>query len=522
MKNITSLLVVLLFFAMNNISVRGQSLKISASPDRVYTAIDIPFDRVATIKPKSTSETTSKYWTIGCETVDRDYTIYDEYKEYLSPLGFRKARFQAGWAKTEKQKGIYNFDWIDKIVDDMASRNMELWMELSYGNPIYPGGGGYDLGAGLPVSEEALKAWDKWVETMVTRYKGKIHEWEIWNEPDLRSVKHEITDDEPEHRAKADANSPEGLAMFNLRTAKIIKRIDPEAKIAGLAIVRLEKLEYIEKYLQVFKENNSLDLLEWISFHGYPYNPDDMYTKLGVEDNLKKARELVASYSPNLKLRQGESGCPSEYPVKHHALRNYNWTELTQAKWFLRRMMGDMGNDIPDASVFCIMDMTYLYKAGTPEQYKFYNRFGLLRADSVKQVEKIKQSYYAVQNVISAFDQPLVRVKDAKCKVKAANEITSYVYKNKENGKKVIVMWDGTQIPADSYKTQKATVSIENSGFTDPVWIDLLSGRVYKISFSSWKRVGNSETFEVPVYDSPVLITDRNTILTQEYKKCQD
>lgn len=506
MKIIAHSLVLLLFLMMNILSVNGQSLKVSKSQDRVHTDLDVPFERVATIQPRSSHQTTSKYWTIGCETVDRDYTIYDEYKDYLTHLGFRKARFQAGWAKTEKVKGTYNFGWIDDVVTDMTSRNMELWMELSYGNPIYPGGGGYDLGAGIPTSEEALAAWDRWVEAMVSRYKDKIHEWEIWNEPDFKTL---------------ESNSAEELARFNLRTARIIKRIDPSAKIAGLAIVRLSSLGYIESFLKVFKENNALDLLDWISFHGYPRNPDDMYRiHGGVKDNLEKARQLVASFSPNIKLRQGESGCPSEYQVKHHALNNYNWTELTQSKWFLRRMMDDLGHDIPDASIFCIMDMTYLYKVGTPDQYKFYNRFGLIRCDSTKRVEKIKMSFYGVQNVISAFDQPIVRIKDAKCSVKAKNDITSYVYKNTKTNNKMIVVWDGTNIPADTYKTQDATLSIENSGLKNPVWADLLSGRIYQIPAKSWKKSGNTDTFEIPVYDSPILIVDKETLFTEDYKDC--
>lgn len=506
MKNIIQALVLTVFLTTSVMSINGQSLKVSKSQDRVSKALDVPFERIATIQPRSTHQTTSKYWTIGCETVDRDYTIYDEYKEYLTNLGFRKARFQAGWAKTEKQHGVYDFGWIDEIVADMASRNMELWMELSYGNPIYPGGGGYDLGAGIPVSEEALVAWDKWVEAMVTRYKDKVHEWEIWNEPDFKPLK---------------SNSAEDVARFTLRTAKIIKRIDPSAKIAGLAIVRLSSLEYIERFLQVFKDNDSLDLLDWISFHGYPRNPDDMYRiHGGVKDNLDKARKLVDSFSPKIKLRQGESGCPSEYQVKHHALNSYNWTELTQAKWFLRRMMDDLGHDISDASVFCIMDMTYLYKVGTPEQYKFYNRFGLIRCDSVKQVEKIKMSYYAVQNVISAFDQPIERVKSAGCTIEGQNDITSYVYRNIKTNNKMIVVWDGNNIPADTYKTQEVRLSIQNSGMKNPVWVDLLSGRIYKIPSQAWTKLNDVDVFQIPVYDSPILIVDNGTLFAEDYKDC--
>lgn len=466
--------------------VHAQPLFIDTSPDRVSTGLDISFERVATIQPKSTYQTGNKYWTIGCETVDRDYTIYDEYKNYLAPLGIRKARFQCGWAKTEKVKGQYDFAWIDKIVDDMASQNIEMWAELSYGNPLYEGGGGVDLGGGLPTSEEALKAWDKWVEDMVTRYKGKIHEWEIWNEADGNRQ-----------------NTPQQLAEFNLRTAKIIKRIDSNAKIAGLTLCHLDRFDYIQEFLNVFKKAGALDLIEWVSYHGYPRNPDEMYSS-----SFNEIRSLLKQQAPNIKLRQGESGCPSEYQMKYHALSNYHWCELTQAKWFLRRMMGDLGHDIDESSVFCMMDMVYLYDVGKTEKFKFYNRFGLIRCDSMKRAEKIKQSYYAVQNTISVFDQPLIHIKESQVSISASKEITAFEYQNTDTKAKMLVMWDGTQIPADTYKTEDMVVSIKKSNIKNPVWVDLLTGRVYKIPSTSWKKSGDADVFEVPIYDSPVVITD--------------
>lgn len=82
-------------------------------------------------------------------------------------------------------KGVYDFEWLDKIIDDALSQDVQPWLQVSYGNPIYPGGGEAALAGGIPTSEEALEAWDQWVEAMVNRYKEKVKEWEIWNEPDI-------------------------------------------------------------------------------------------------------------------------------------------------------------------------------------------------------------------------------------------------------------------------------------------------------------------------------------------------
>ena len=79
---------------------------------------------IGVIAPKSLSETRNDL-TIGCETLDRDYADYHKYKEYLAELGIRKIRLQAGWAKTEKEKGVYDFAWLDSIIDDAVSRGIE-------------------------------------------------------------------------------------------------------------------------------------------------------------------------------------------------------------------------------------------------------------------------------------------------------------------------------------------------------------------------------------------------------------
>jgi GH35 family endo-1,4-beta-xylanase len=163
----------------------GFAQKIDTSINRVKTDFKVDFKRIGTLKPKSTNEIKSSNWIIGCETLDRNFTDYEQYKEYLVPLGIKRLRMQAGWAKTEKTKGVYDWDWMDKIINDAVSRGLEPWLETGYGNTIYEGGGGINLSAGIPSSNEALRAWDKWVAALVYRYKDNVYEWEVWNEPNF-------------------------------------------------------------------------------------------------------------------------------------------------------------------------------------------------------------------------------------------------------------------------------------------------------------------------------------------------
>src|SRR5690606_20843379 len=92
-------------------------------------------------KPLMTREIKASTWSIGGETIDRDYTDYQSYKYYLDSLGAKRIRLQGGWAKCEKVKGQYDFAWLDAIIPDAHSRGVSPWVEFSYGNPIYEGGG---------------------------------------------------------------------------------------------------------------------------------------------------------------------------------------------------------------------------------------------------------------------------------------------------------------------------------------------------------------------------------------------
>lgn len=222
--------------------------------------------------------------TIGCETLDRDYADYDEYKDYLTRLGMKKIRLQAGWAKTEKVKGVYDFAWLDHIIDDAHSRGMTILLETSYGNPIYKGGGTPYLKGGWPSSPEALNAWDNWVRAMAERYQDKVSEWEMWNEPDIN------------YEQIKDYKS---IVDLNIRTAEIIKSVNPDAKIAALALALIDNTELIENCLKEFQDRGKLDLFTWITYHQYVYRPEEMYPMV---DTFKT---ILKKYSDKIILRQG-------------------------------------------------------------------------------------------------------------------------------------------------------------------------------------------------------------------------
>lgn len=458
---------------------------IDKSGDRVKTPLEVSFKPLGTIKPRSTKEIEASRITIGGETLDRDFAIFDEYKVYLPLLGVKKIRLQAGWAKTEKKKGEYDWKWLDEIINFAVANDIEPWLETSYGNPIYEGGGGTGLLNSLMTSEEGYAAWDRWVEALANRYKDRVKEWEIWNEPD--HPMQEI--------------NPETIAALNIRTAEIIKKAQPDAKIAGLAFASHTDTVYLDRFLKYIADRDKLPLFHWISYHSYNYRPEGSYP------GVMSLKRVLNRYSPDLLLRQGENGAPSNY-IPSFALDKYYWTEYSQAKYNLRRILGDLGRDI-ETSIFTIIDLNY--RGSNP----VLNMKGIIQSDTSGIAIRPKVAYYSLQNAAAIFDNSLEVNKAFSFTGPAAKSLSVFGFQQKNTKKQLVAIWEDAKIPGNRFKTESVDVVLRNVAFKNPVWIDLLTGKVYEIPKDKWTRQGDTMRFTIPVYDSPVLIVEKSLVRYQ-------
>lgn len=418
--------------------------------------------------------------TVGCEVLDRDYADYHSYKEYLSALGIRKIRLQAGWAKTEKTKGVYDFAWLDEIIDDAVARGLEPWLQTSYGNPVYQGGGTPFLAGGWPESEEALNAWHRWVEAMALRYKGKVHEWEIWNEADL---------------TKTFKKNPIPFVDFTLETARTIRRVDPEAKIATFAWAGWRP-ELFSTCMSYIKDKGALELMDWITYHYYTYRPEDMYAK------VDRMQDSLSRYSSRIVLRQGETGAPSKGHLGG-ALDHYDWTETSQAKWDLRRMLSDKGKAIP-TTVFSISDMNY----GVRDNIVKKNVKGLLETDGQNKVIRPKEAFHAVRNLVSLWN---VMGSPARCAATVGGEgdYSLYAFESSE-GDRSYALWEDSSVPSNILAMWPVRLEIQDHAFHKPVCVDIRTGQVYSVRCT--RGVNGGCILELPAYDSPVLVVEKHRL----------
>ena len=425
------------------------------------------FKEIGRLAVRDAKDIKASKWSIGCETLDRDYADWTAYRHLLGPLGAKHGRLFSGWAKTEQEKGLYDFSWLDPQVREMAAAGVKPWICLSYGNPVY----GSDFRLGMRVKQvtenaEAFEAWLRYVAACVSRYKDVVDEWEIWNEPF--------------------GQGPEYAELF-YRTAKAIRAVQPDAKCFCTAVTFPGDYTCV---LERLKAENALDLGSYFIYHPYDANPDDSYAT-----RAEPLRRLVKSYSGAFDIMQGEGGCPSQLEFAH-ALKNIEWTEYAQAKWNLRRAIGDAARSIP-SSVFTMIDLQYTF---------MLQSFGLVRSNALKETVYRRPSYYAMQNVYAIFDDDTLP--QGRGTVRAAGrEMESAHFKR--FGQSWRFYWFCDRRPSSDLAFERVDIEIAEK-LLRPVWVDMITGRVFEIPESS---VGQTESGislkDVPMWDSPVAIVSR-------------
>lgn len=467
--------------------------------DRVQTTLNPGLKRIGTLKPRGAREVGRSNLAIGCEMLDRDYGNFENFKAYIEPLGIKRIRLQAGWAKTEKTKGVYNFAWLDRQVDYLCAQGMDVLMETSYGNPLYRGGGGPALSDGIPSGDEGLAAWDAWINALASHYKGRVRDWSTWNEPN-----------------GCKQNTPELVADNNIRTAAIIKKHIPDARIAGMVLTN-PSVRFAEPYMKILQAQGKTGLFEWMIYHDYSLNPDSVFPR------VEQFAAVIQRYAPGMKIWQGESGATSS-PHYSAPISSAPWnSELTQCKWNARRLIGDLGHGI-ESLVFTFYDPAYDH----PERYtkfvdplwirtrtdRFMKRMGLIKCNEDGKVLKVKPAYYTVQNVASVFDRSLEPVAAAACDVQCAKKTAAYLFRKTGNGPYLLAFWDCSNHPENENETSAAQITLPGIVFQEPVWVDVVTGAIYELPRDRIATEGHKTTLrDIPLYDAPALITDKRVVV---------
>lgn len=456
--------------------------------------------KVGQIMPKNSKDIKKSKIGLGFEKLDRN--VFDPEKAYdkVAEAGVKWARLQSGWARTEKEKGVYDFEWIDKIVNNFVERGIEPWVCLCYGNALYNKEAEKVFGAvGCPpiFTDEQKKGWESYVKAFVKHFEGRVNYYEVWNEPDGKWC------------WKHGPNATE-LGLFTRDTGKYIKEVNPNAKVIG-GVICSKNLAYLSEAF----ETGMGDYLDFVSFHEYTNDETKVF------ETVEAFTELAHYYNPKIRLIQGESGSQSR-TGGHGALWTAGWTEEIQAKQLARHTIADLMSGVHFTSYFSCMDMIEALNGtvGDTNSYLDYGYFGVLGAEFDENGKSVgtyykKPSYYALQNICSIFAEdfelckmPLIfwgMVSDLTMDhdLKRTQVVTGG-FKNK-NGR-AFAYWYPSNILTTSVDT--VTEMIFFTEYDKFRVVDVMDGSIYEIPEEMIERKGHGvyRINDMPVKDTPLLL----------------
>ena len=458
--------------------------------------------KIGSVKPVHSTQVKESTLGLGFEKLDR--AVFDPEKAYdkVAALGVKWIRIQSGWARTEKEPGVYDFAWFDDIVGNLLRRGLRPWVCLCYGNPLYDEEAAKVFGAvGCPPvrSEEQKRAWQRYVAALVSRYRGKITCYEVWNEPDGKWCwKHGVS-------------GTEYGELVNL-TAAAVREADPGAKVIGGALC-IYDLKWIRDVLAT-GAGRQMDIL---TYHGY--SPDEWHSI----EWMRPVKALCLRENPAIEFAQGETGTQSRSDGAG-ALRGMAWTPVRQAKFLARHLLAHMFEGVKFNSYFSCMDMIEALNGtvGDKASYLDYGYFGVLGAefdaDGVSTGEyKPKPSYRTLQVLAAIFREKFsvqelpVRVTPADSSLLARREDPGRSLFScgfaKPNGSAAFVYWMPAEILTTTYE---ATITIECCSLPgEAKLIDLLEGTIYSIPESMVENDGKGyrRFLHLPLRDYPLLLT---------------
>jgi hypothetical protein len=458
--------------------------------------------KVGKVKAKSALEVKNSRLGIGFEKLDRD--VFDPEKAYdkVAKIGVKWIRLQSGWQRTEREKGVYHFEWLDKVVDNLLVRGLRPWMCLCYGNDLYTERAKTAYGAvGCPPiqTEEERQAWQNYVKAIAQHFKGRVMEYEVWNEPDGDGC------------WKFGPNATD-LGNFTIATAKALKEVDPEIKVFGVALMA-PRLNFIN---QAFCTGMGA-YIDAVTFHEYTTD------ERRVPDRVRSLAGLVQHYNPKLEVIMGESGSQSR-SGGNGALWPCAWTPRRQAKQLLRHMVQDLTTEVKFTSYFSCMDMIEALNGvvGEVATYTDYGYFGVLGADFDEEGRSVgtyteKPSFYALQTLAAVFSEDfeqcniaLLQEPEKSDRIAGRDvaiwDMTTAAFR-RQNGSYAYVYWRPTELLTTEYE---ATVSFECSALPEKMrLIDMIDGTVYKIPDSMMEKdeYGTVHVHNLPIKDYPMVLT---------------
>lgn len=211
------------------------------------------------------------------------------------------------WGMVEQSRGKYWWTGLDRAVAAANERNVEItyvlgstprWAATHTYQGTYPN-------KGAASNPRYISDWRRWVRNVVTRHGDSIDAYQIWNEANLRTFWQ---------------GTPRQMAILTLEAKKIIRRLDPTAKVVSASTsVRLASAynRFFPAYLKQLRR------LRWpvdvFAIHTYgPSTAAPVVRAKYIKRTRKLLKEARAPRRPiwDTEINYGIAGPGWRYPDK--------------------------------------------------------------------------------------------------------------------------------------------------------------------------------------------------------------
>jgi len=200
------------------------------------------------------------------------WTNLDKDLALATEIGATHVRIDMWWGIIEPEKGQFEWDFPDRVIDAIVAAGLKPYPILCYNSAWSPDAS--------PATEEQRVDYGNYVYEMVKRYKDRVQLWEVWNEPNIRPFW--VPTPDPELYAEL-------LKVAYTRA----KEADPDCTVVGFCTAGAD-YEFIEGGYR----NGAKNYFDALSFHHY----GDARDERQLEREIRRMRRILD--------RNGDAGKP--------------------------------------------------------------------------------------------------------------------------------------------------------------------------------------------------------------------
>lgn len=207
---------------------------------------------------------------------------------FTVPTGALGKGTEVNWAYSEPQRGVYNWSNLDAWVATAQSHNIDYFFSndlipqwaASNTNTCAPTYSGSKI-IGCTSGVSNIQDWDDFVTALVTRYKGKIKIYELWNEPNTYFT-----------------GTYAEMVQLTQHMHDIIRAIDPSAIIVApsytCSSASFSEYAGCVSSLDGYLNAGGVTDVDAVPMHGYPHH--DNQTAEAITVSINTYQQIMAKH----------------------------------------------------------------------------------------------------------------------------------------------------------------------------------------------------------------------------------